>query len=280
MLRLRSVLAVYSVLASPLAIHHVQAAPAVVRATFDVRLGPLLVGRGNFEAQVTDQYYAVGVSAKVTGVARLLAGGEGSATARGALHNNGVTPTLYHISNTAGSGSNEIRLLMRANQVVNETVVPPIYQTPDRVPLTDTARRGVVDPLSAFVFPVAGNAALASPASCERTLKIFDGRQRYDIALSYSRTQNVRAGDYEGPVLVCKAKYTPIAGHRKVPVSKEETPDDYQNIEAWLMPVNGTRALVLYRMEIGTPAGALTVQAQKVSILPGSEIQQETARAE
>lgn len=62
-----------------------QAGPAVVRATFDVRLGPLQVGRGNFEAQITERYYAVGVSAKVTGVARLLAGGEGSATSRGAF---------------------------------------------------------------------------------------------------------------------------------------------------------------------------------------------------
>lgn len=257
------------------------AGPAVVRATFDVRLGPLQVGRGNFEAQVTDHYYAVGVSAKVTGVAHLLAGGEGSATARGAFQRDKLAPTLYHISNSAGSGSNEIRLLMRGNQVLNETVIPPSQPTPDRVPLNEAARKGVVDPLSAFVFPVANEGALAQPASCDRTLKIFDGRQRYDIAMSYARTiPSVSAGDYEGPMLVCKARYTPISGHRKIAAAKEDKSEAYHDIEAWMMPIKGTRALVLFRMQIGTPAGTLSIQANKISILPGEELRQETAGTE
>lgn len=280
MSRMRAALAALSFFTIPHIVNQAEAAPAVVRATFDIRLGPLLVGRGTFEGQITDRYYAIGVAAKVTGVARLLAGGEGTATARGAFQREKTVPSLYHISNSAGSGSNEIRLLLRANQVVSETVVPPAYETPDRVPLTPAARQGVVDPLSAFVFPAVGEGSLTAEQNCARTLKIFDGRQRYDITLSYERTQNVRAGDYEGPMLICKAKYTPIAGHRKVPANVDERPEDYQSIETWLMPVNGTRALVLYRMQIGTPVGTLAVQAQKVSILPGSEIQQETARAE
>ena len=255
--------------------------PAVVRATFEVRMGPLLVGRGTFEAQVTDRYYAVGVSAKVTGVARLLAGGEGSATARGALQRDRLSPSVYHISNSAGSGSNEVRLLMRANQVVNETVIPPSYQAPDRVPLNDAARRDVVDPLSAFVFPVAGTGPLVAPSSCERTLKIFDGRQRYNIQLTHARTlPSVSAGDYEGPMLVCKAHYTPVAGHRKSVASKAESEEYYQEIEAWMMPINGTRAMVLYRMQMATPTGNLTIQAQKISIFPGSDLPQEAAAAE
>lgn len=247
-----------------------QAGPAVVRATFDVRLGPLQVGRGNFEAQITERYYAVGVSAKVTGVARLLAGGEGSATSRGAFLRDKLTPTLYHISNSAGSGSNEVRLLMKANHVVNETVVPPSPPAGDRVPLNEAARRNVVDPLSAFVFPVAGDGPLVAPSSCDRTLNVFDGRQRYDITLSYSRIlSSVHVGDYEGPMLVCKARYTPIAGHRKIVAAKEDSSEVYSDMEAWMMPINGTRAMVLYRMQIGTAAGTLSIQAAKVSIQPG-----------
>lgn len=239
-----------------------------VKAQFEVRLGPMQIGRGNFEAQITDSSYSIGVNARIIGVARLVAGGDGSASAQGTMRGEHLAPSLYHISNTAGYASNEIRLLMRANNVVSETVIPPSYPFPDRVPLTDAARHGVVDPLSAFVFPVEGGADLAAPGNCNRTLKIFDGRQRYDIALSYDRTEQIRAhGDYEGIGLVCKARYTAIAGHRRAPTDVD-TPETYHDMEAWLIPVPGTRALVLYRMQIGTPVGDLLIQASRLSVTP------------
>lgn len=239
-----------------------------IKAQFDVRLGPMQIGRGNFEAQITDAGYSIGVNARIIGVARLIAGGDGSASAQGTMRGERLAPSLYHISNTAGSASNEIRLLMRANNVVSETVIPPSYPFPDRVPLTDAARRGIVDPLSAFVFPVEGGVELNVPANCNRTLKIFDGRQRYDITLTYDRTEQVRTqGDYEGVALVCKARYVAIAGHRRAPVDVD-TPETYHDMEAWLIPVPGTRALVLYRMQIGTPVGELLIQATRLSVTP------------
>lgn len=49
---------------------------------------------------------------------------------------------------------------------------------------------------------------------CNRTLPIFDGAARYDIKLSYSGTRQVALDGCNGSVVVCQARYVPIAGHR------------------------------------------------------------------
>lgn len=246
------------------------AAEQTVAAAFDVRLGPLQIGRGTFEARIGQGTYAVGVSARVTGVARLIAGGEGSASAQGAFARDRLVPELYEINNTAGEVNNSIRLLQRGNAVAIERVEPPPIPLPDRIPVHEHHRRGVVDPLSAFVFPVEGSGELTASANCNRTLRVFDGRARYDIALSYVRTEQLRVRDFEGPALVCRARYTPVAGHRR-PARGEAPTESYSDMEAWLLPVQGTRALVLYRMQIGTPAGRMVIQATRVTITPGTQ---------
>src|SRR5437016_4697548 len=87
----------------------------------------------------------------------------------------------------------------------------------------------------------------ARRAACCQRLPIFDGRQRFDIAMSFKRMERVQAEKgYDGPALVCTALYEPIAGHR---------PERYaiqylratRDIEVWFVPIAGTRMLVPYR---------------------------------
>lgn len=245
-----------------------------VTATFDVRLGPMQIGRGTYEVRLSPGAYAIGVSARVTGVARILAGGEGTASAQGVFSGRRVVPELYSIANTAGDLNNDIRLVMRGGAVASERVEPPSIPLPDRIPIHANHRREVVDPLSAFVFPVEGDGELVQAASCNRTLRVYDGRARYDIALTYGRTEELRIRDYEGPALICQARYTPVAGHRRLSAA-ESAQYQYRDMEAWLVPVRGSRVLVLYRMQVGTGVGRFSIQATRLSILP---VEQHAAR--
>src|SRR5213076_1399454 len=85
----------------------------------------------------------------------------------------------------------------------------------DHVPVTETNRQGVVDPLTAMLFSAATAGEGLSQEACRHTLPIFDGRQRYDLKLSFKRMDKVTAEKgYAGPVVVCSVGYEPIAGHR------------------------------------------------------------------
>jgi hypothetical protein len=153
-----------------------------------------------------------------------------------------------------GSKSLAIDMDVTGGDVHRLSVAPPVDPAPDRIPVTELHKRGILDPMSALLFSVRGNGSPLSPAACAQTLAIFDGRQRFDIELSYAGLREVHTPrGYRGPVVVCRAAYRPIAGHR---AAKKEVRQVQANrsIEVWLAPVEGTRAL----LADGPPVGILT----------------------
>ena len=60
-------------------------------------------------------------------------------------------------------------------------IVPPLDEKPDRVPLKDVHKRGVVDPVSALLMPATSAGSLTEPANCNRTIPVFDGAARFDV---------------------------------------------------------------------------------------------------
>ena len=88
------------------------------------------------------------------------------------------------------------------------------------------------------MMPVQGRADPMDPANCNRTLPIFDGATRFDVVLSYGETRSVAKPGYSGPVLVCNARYTPIAGHRPDRPGVKFM-EDNREMSVWLAPVEG-----------------------------------------
>src|SRR6185295_10098892 len=98
----------------------------------------------------------------------------------------------------------EVRMTLRAGAVKDVLAEPPLELSAYRVPVTEAHRRGVTDPMSAAIMPVAGNGDVLAPEACKRKLAIFDGRQRADIDLVFKRMDRVKADKgYQGPVVVC-----------------------------------------------------------------------------
>jgi hypothetical protein len=241
-----------------------------VKATFNVTLSGVSIGRGNLSATLTPESYSIGVAAKVTGIARLVSSGEGAAQVRGRYNARRVEPASYSINNTVDALKNSVSLEMHDNAVTSESVMPPTPVSPNRVPLTSASRRGIIDPLSAFLA-LSEEKDMLSPSNCERTLKIYDGRQRYDIAMAYARTETTRSGgDLAGPSLVCKAAWRPIAGHRTNNIETSHM-EENRDVEATLTPIPGTRFLLITRIAIGTSVGKLMIHAQNVSVTPNQQ---------
>jgi len=154
-----------------------------------------------------------------------------------------------------------VRMEMSGGNVKALKNDPPVQESPDRVPLTDTHRRGVLDPMTALMISVPGTGEVVSGEACRAKLPIFDGRQRFDLSLSFKRMEEVDSEKgYRGPAVVCSASYVPIAGHRPgryVIRYLQETRD----IEIWLAPIAGTRVLIPYRVSIPTLFGNAILQA-------------------
>ena len=191
---------------------------------------------------------------------RVLASGEGSSTVRGTIKQGRLSPSVF-AANIHSHDSYQIHMQMSGGNVKVIKNDPPVVESPDRVPLTEAHRRGVLDPMTALMITVPGSGDILSGDACQAKLPIFDGRQRFDLILSFKRMDTVESEKgYRGPAVVCSASYVPIAGHRPgryVIRYLQETRD----IEIWLAPIAGTRVLIPYRVSIPTLFGNAILQA-------------------
>jgi hypothetical protein len=172
-----------------------------------------------------------------------------------------LTPRSYASVVTADRETDKVEMAFAAGSVKDFNVEPPLPPNPERIPVTDAHRKGVMDPMSAALMPVAGSGDVLTPEACKRKLHVFDGRQRTDIELVYKRMDRVKAEKgYEGPVVVCTPLYQPIAGHRPNRAAIQYLMKT-QDMEIWLAPIAGTRVLVPFRFSVPTPFGSGILQA-------------------
>ena len=73
--------------------------------------------------------------------------------------------------------------------VLDEGNVKELAATPppssDRVPVTNSNRQRIDDPLTALLFSATTAGEDLTQGACLRTLPIFDGHQRYDLKLAF-----------------------------------------------------------------------------------------------
>jgi hypothetical protein len=188
-------------------------------------------------------------------------GSDVSATARGTANQGRLVPTNYAANFASDYNINDVRVMFRDGAVSELETKPPIPASPDRVPVTAAFLRGVIDPLTAGLMSAPAAGDVLSPASCQRTLPIFDGSHRFDMALSFKRMDSVKADTgYRGPAVVCAMTYRPVAGYSpgafRIDYLKKN-----RDMEMWLAPVAGTRLLAVFRISIPTVLGTAVLRA-------------------
>lgn len=240
-----------------------QAASAQGRldAQYEATLAGIPVGKGAWTIEIGDDTFSASAQGGTAGLLKAFSGGSGSGASVGRVVGGALVATAYTATTTTQKKSETIRMSL-ANGNVKEfsfDPVPPV--DPDRIPVTDAHRKGVLDPMTGSMLRVPGNGEVLSPDSCRTGTGIFDGRLRYDLKLDYKRMETVKAErGYRGPALVCAIYFTPVAGYiPDRPVIKYLATE--RRIEIAFVPIAGTRILVPFRMSIPTPLGLAMLEA-------------------
>lgn len=252
-----------------------------LEARYAASLAGIPVGSGVWVIEITDTEYMAAASGRASGMLKLFTSGHGSSGARGSVSQGRLVPKSYASTITADRETDEVRMALNAGTVKDLVAEPPLSPSPDRVPVTEAHRKGVVDPMTAALMPVAGTGDPLSPDACKRKLSVFDGRQRTDIELVYKRMEQVKAQKgYVGPVVVCTPLYQPVAGHRPNRAAIQYLMKT-REMEIWLAPIAGTRVLVPFRFSVPTPFGSGVLQAtQFVTAAQAKPIPAATAKTQ
>lgn len=140
----------------------------------------------------------------------------------------------------------------------------------DREPVPDELRQGTLDPVSAIVAVLD---RVGRGGTCDLTVPVYDGRQRYDLAFSDRGQDQVPASDlsvFSGPARRCAVTYKPLAGKWK-----ESRPDRRdrdgegarragREVTLWVAPATPGGPAVPVRLEMDSPLGPVMVHLAKL----------------
>lgn len=241
---------------------------ARLQVIYDASLTGIQVGKGLFIIDIAENGYTATGSAEVAGLAKLVSRGHGSTMSKGVFLDGKVSPLTYSASSESDKTNEEIRMKLANNVVEEYSVIPPQDSKPDRIPVTEEHRTEVVDPMSAAMITVPGTGDLLAKENCNRTVAIFDGKQRYDLIFSYDRIEQMKdVKGYSGPTLVCRVNYKAIAGHKPNRIQVKFM-EENKTIFVWLAPIANTRVLFPIRVSFLTMIGLVIVQAENFVVGP------------
>jgi hypothetical protein len=246
---------------------HIATAQGRLDAEYKATVAGLPIGHGSWIVEILDNSYTAAASGATEGLMKFLTGARGTGASRGTMAAGQLVPTNYAATIVDDRRVDEVHISLASGNVTDYTAEPPLLPLPERIPVTDADRRGVVDPMTSALARVGGSNDPVNPEACQRRVPIFDGRVRYDLSSEFKRMETVKAEKgYEGPAVVCALYFIPISGY---------VPDraaikylvELRDAEVWLAPITGTRVLAPFYFSMPTPIGLGVLQAtQFVSV--------------
>lgn len=246
---------------------HAGAARADTRldAHYTIKVAHISIGKSEVLVTIGDTAFTGAASGQASGMMRFVVRGEGAMRTTGAVVDGKLLPASFALGTTRDKDHDTIKMTLDGGNVKDlaaETNVPE----EDRVPVTEADRKGIVDPLTAMLIRMEGTGDMVAADACNRTLPIFDGRRRFDLALSFKRIDQVKADKgYAGPAVVCAVALHAISGHRPgSPLFKYLTGG--RDIELTFAPVAGTRLLAPFGLAINSMLGNLVIEATDFTV--------------
>lgn len=235
-----------------------------LNATYFISVSGLTVGRAEVRGRFAKDQYATAISGTTFGISRFVTDARAELSGNGRIRGTSILPNTYNLDTREGDLATLVRMAMSGGAVTRVEAQPQLVDAPDRVPIRQTDKRNVVDPVGAFVISLERARHGDGNAVCNRTVRVFDGWQRFDVRLFYRHDKDLR-GAYQGKAIVCGARYVPVAGHRPDrPVVQYMT--ENKRLEVWMVPVEGADVMVPYQLLIGTAVGDLMIIAREFSV--------------
>jgi hypothetical protein len=210
--------------------------------------------------------YAIRATARAEGLIDWLVNDSLDVQSNGSITEGGLVPRRYVSLNTDGSADRRVRVDFLPSEVRIQAAPP--FGDLGHPAATLAQRLEAMDPLTALARLALGVGATAENP-CGPALRIFDGKQRYDLRLTFSGRVQVRSRAFTGSAIDCAVEYVEIAGFREKTDERralERANVEWSNILLAEMPGGLTPVL---KIEARTrQRGKLTLQATRLAYGP------------
>jgi hypothetical protein len=236
--------------------------PSNVTATYKITFNGFDIGVFRFQTNIGPQGYTANGDAQISALLGAFTW-RGITRVSGAVDAGAPHPAGYTFDFQSSSRSGAIKLGFRQDNITSVSLLPPIEDTEDHVPVREQHLKGVLDPLSAILA-----LARSDPQNpCGRKLSIFDGKQRFDLQMQFRRQERITEARHSGQpdvATVCRVKYTPIAGHRQNDETRAMAAST--GIEVSLRHLPSANIMVPHEITIPTGMGPAVLTAQRIEV--------------
>lgn len=239
--------------------------PSKVTARYKIYFNGIEIGSFRFESNADSAKYSLAGQAKLSALLGVLKW-SGTMRSEGILARGEPAPSDYVFRYKSSSDSGSVAMSFNKKRVAETKLEPPQSPSKSRVPLTEEHLKDVLDPMSAVLAMTTGH--LDNP--CDRKVAVFDGKHRFDIALTFRRKESIKEARPSGEpavAIVCGVRYIPVAGHKNNRTVRSLSASE--GIEVALRPIPSANILVPYEISIPTFAGSAVLRSQRVEISTG-----------
>jgi hypothetical protein len=260
---------VLTIATHPEAVWAAEAWPAEVHGVYEVQFSGFNVGTFEFHSKAEGHSYILTSNASLSALAGLFKW-QGQTQATGKLSNEALKPASFSMDYKGTSRAGSTKMGFSDDSVTSVIHNPPPKEKPGVVPVTQAHLKGVLDPMTAVIAMSRGTNA--NP--CSRRLPIYDGKQRFDLLLTYRgqvQVPEAKPSGQPGVAHVCRVRYLPIAGHKADQETRYMAGSN--EIEVALRPIPSANMFVPYEVKIPTMAGPARLVAKKITITTGAKQQ-------
>ena len=250
------------------------AAPKAYSVYYDVSIAFIPIGTARFSEMRRGSTYKLHLGADFLGIFRYFFAPHLMADVEGVDSGGKLFGTRYSLAVDHPDDPQRVDMTLSGGTVLSAVLTPPLPERADRVPVLPEQKRGVLDPLTAFLIPLKNEPTSADV--CTQTLKVFDGAGRFDITLLPDQERRLSIPGYKGPTIDCYVRYMPVSGHREKRANVTYM-ENNRDISVRLAQVPGQSYFVPVEIQIATLIGNLRIEATKIE---GFEKPSETTTAE
>lgn len=238
--------------------------------------GGLRVGNMTINAKLRQGHYLMQSQLEAGGIASLFTDSTVNATSFGTVDETGSLSPRHYRYEIASDGNHErtSEMAFQPDGSVDFSSTPEYGADEQKAPVPLAQQQGSLDPLTAGLF----NLSFAPDgALCEGTVKVYDGRRRYDLHLQPAGEDTLssrRAERYSGPAVKCQLVYERHKSFDEaVPVSKRSK--SYEPMTIWFAPMpapdGGAPVFMPVKLLAHSDYGAFVAHSEKRTVKPLAE---------
>ena len=253
---------------------HAQLVDSKVNATYYIKYNGIELGKLRFNSTLKGRSYVMNSNTKLSvpllGSIFKSLSWRGVTRATGTVRGNRPNPQNYYFAFSNGKKAGKVNMDFSGNRVSRVERVPNKKLGAGYVQVKNAHLKRVMDPMSALML--ISRKGKSHRSACANTIPIYDGKQRFNLKLSYKRSVRVnrsQSGGYSGPVIICRVRYQPVSGykpHKKDVKFMART----KGIELWLMPLPKSRNYAPYRFVLPLPVGTAEASLAQFNIRNGN----------